>query len=473
MISFLLLLTFFNLLLGYILCLLSQTAGTANFVDIIYVYIFFVSSIIAIILTFTTYLRLYRDIFNPLLVIAMSMVIRILMPALSLLIFGSPKYLDWMNLWNEEWLMGIVLSLLATNSIIFGYSITPRFLIEAYTNLAKWLSKYFITTDKKVVLSAKISIFIGFVFVIIFYISQGGSAGAVAELVESGSLRNSAEANGSYRYMYIGLGLIYCSSTFLCASFLEKKNRKAFSAFIPSMAGSLLLFPLGGRIVSLNPLIFGLTSFWQIRISNKNLSFSKLIRLLLGIIIFLVYSYFLVIYRAGLGADNVLGAFNVSSFSDYSDSLLWGDISIIPVYALASTHEPGSMGGATYPLVLGILGQFLGIKGEIPGVFLVQNSFGNGPAWGPHTGMFVDIYLNSGIGFAIVGCAILGMNLRSIYQGLNNYFNTPIFVTLYTLLVWSFYWLFFESILAATGIITRVILTLLIQRCIFLIISKR
>jgi len=440
-------------------------------------YILSVLSFITIGLTFYVFLKRYKDIFNPLFVIAISSLIRILLPGLLLLFQGAPEYLSWMQISTQEWLIGLDLSMLSINGLIFGWLVTPRSLINFFSASAKWLCNRFPSDNPRVFLSAVVTTSIGFLLFLTYYFLQAKSGGILA-IFESGSLRGSAEKNGSFRFSYLGLGMIYTSGTFVCSYILSQKNKKTLTAFIEPFIATVMLLPTGGRIGSLNPLIFGLTSFWQTRVTNKNASLKRSMILLISFITFMVYSIFLVNYRGGTNSS-FIDLFSLERLAEMFESLVWGDIAILPIYALSATHAPGIMEGKTYPLIPGTLvnsfiqassGQTLNT--EIPGVFLVQSFFTSDRQWGPHTGMFVDIYLNSGIIYAIVGCVILGCLLRGIYEGSLKYLNAPIVVTVYTMLFWAFYWIFFESIMSSTDILYRIVISLSLQRFIFLTIRR-
>lgn len=414
----------------------------------------------------------YQDIFNPLILLVISVIIRAILPTLIVLFYPPPEYLAWMNISNEQWLIGGVLSILAIMSLILGWLITPKFTIQSASKFATWLLKYF-SNDRTQIASAVVATFIGVILLLIFYATTGSSG--LLEVLQSGSLRASGEReSGTYRFAYLAIGILYFSGTFLCAALLTDRNTPALFSFRPAMITTLLLLPTGGRILSLNPLIFGLTAFWYIRLVNKNLNSKKILLLILVAALFINYSFFLVNYRTGLGVTYALGQFDWSTFIKYFESFFWGDVATLPVYALSANHIPGAMDGASYPLVLGTLPRlFFTVNGEAPGVFLIQDlfTFGN-RVWGPHTGLFIDMYLNTGIFFAITGCAILGATLRTIYEGFSNLLNNPIIITIYSSLIWSFYWIFFESIMSSTDNIYRIIIASLIQYFIFLLLPK-
>ncbi|UKO98445.1 hypothetical protein [Nostoc sp. UHCC 0870] len=470
--SFLLFLTSLILVMGYGYIAIGLKQEVIGVNQSIQLYIIIVLSLINICLVIIKCVKKYQDIFNPLLLFVTSVLIRAILPTLLLLVFPPPEYLAWMNISNNQWLLGGVLAILAIMSFILGWLITPKYSIQSASKLANWLAKYF-SNDRTHIASAVITTLLGILLMLLFYATTGSSG--LAEIIQSGSLRATNEReSGTYRFAYLAIGILYCSGTFLCAALLKDKSRPAWRGFRPCLIATLLLLPTGGRIVSLNPLIFGLTAFWYIRLINRRLNFKKLIILLLSLILFLNYSFFLINYRTGLGISYALSQFDWSNFISYFESFFWADVATLPVYALSATHIPGAMEGSTYPLILGtLLKFFFQLSGEVPGVFLIQDFFPLGNrVWGPHTGIFVDLYLNTGIIFAIMGCAILGLTLRVIYEGFSNFFNTPIIVTIYALVAWSFYWIFFESIMSSTDNIYRIIIVFLMQYSIFILLPK-
>lgn len=461
----LLLVNFFALLVGFHLFTVGTQLQEFGSSQILEIFFFLLLSLPLIGLIFVQASKSHQDIGNPLGILVISACFRIALPSLILVIFGVPETLAWMNISRHQWLLGFILAVLSILGITCGWLITPKSFVNRFSKSAIWLSNLFVNS-KDNFYSALVLLIVGFFLMLVYY-KTTTSSNDLGYVFQSGGLRSTSErVAGTSRFSYLGLAFLYFAITYVCSYLFIYTSQKSFICFFLILSVSFFLFPNGGRIIALNPIVFGLSVFWYTRVKRREFSFKKLIIFSLGCLAFLIFSLFAVTYRAGLGVNQAalfIDLFNINEY--FSGVFLSADVSILQVYALASFHHPGIMNGSTYPLLLGgIFNAIFGLDSIRPGVFLIENlvSF-NSRIWGIHTGIFVDLYLNTGLVMAIVGCILLGAFLRGLYEGFFNYFNIPIVITLYTFLFWNCFWVFYESIIVFVDDIYRIMICLVMQ----------
>jgi len=160
----------------------------------------------------------------------------------------------------------------------------------------------------------------------------------------------------------------------------------------------------------------------------------------------LIFAAFIPAYRGGGGVGAGAGAVGGSGLKSYVEHSVWQEFGTLYPLALASQFPAGALSNAGYPAVLGIAGESIGINQVKTGQFLASAVVPGGATFGFHTGLFVDVYLNSSLLLAFVSCVVLGIALRIAYRLVRIEGRTPVMVLLYAVTFWELLWIFYESI---------------------------
>jgi hypothetical protein len=403
--------------------------------------------------------RLFRDALNPLTVLLVLVLVRLGLPSLLLLDThmlppaGTP--LSDFSVSREELLEAQELALLGVLAVIAGWWACPRWAIAGADKVYRGMGRV-PTGDPRMIPSA-LAAFAGGVIAATVYLAVNFGNPLSAAL--AGVARQGAIA-GTSRYGFAAVALLTTSSTLLVLYAAKRRPPLTWAATLaPALAATAILTVFGGRVVALTPLGLGLVGARYLRredpsqVTHRKRALRKPLAVVLLVTALVAYAAFVPQYRGGGGASALANVFSLSSLREYVEFSIWTELGTLHPYALAHRLGAGSLDGATYPGLLGLFGSLLGLEGDRPGIVIVER-LGLGPSdtdWGFHTGIVVDVFLNSGMGPAVLAAGLFGAVLRAEFEAFRRLPTALGQTLLHCVVLWTLVWIYFESISVLTS----------------------
>jgi hypothetical protein len=397
--------------------------------------------------------RVFRDALNPLTVLLVLVLVRIGLPSLLVLdphvLPPADTPLSDFSVSREELIEAQELALLGVVAVIPGWYACPRWAVAGAQKVFQAVGRV-PTHDPRMIPGALAAFACGAIAAIVYLAANFGDPVGAAL---AGVAREGATA-GTSRYGFAAVALLTTSSTFLVLYAAQRRPRLSWAATLaPALVATAILTVFGGRIVALTPLALGLVGARYLRradpsdVTHRRRGLGKLLAAALLVLALVAYAAFVLQYRGGGGASALGDVLSLSALGEYVEFSIWTELGTLHPYALAGRLGAGSLDGATYPTLLGLSGTLLGIEGERPGIALVQRlGHGADPDWGFHTGLVVDVFLNSGLGAAVLAAGLFGALLRAEYEAFRR---LPVALgptLLHCLVLWTLVWIYFESI---------------------------
>jgi oligosaccharide repeat unit polymerase len=395
----------------------------------------------------------YRDWINPLIIITGSALFRIGLP--GLIYYLQPSIPDefwivWLPI--QYWHLGWNLALIGLTSIVLGWTLTPQMLIKRTKTWTNSMVRILPNYNENIAIVALLYLIIGISCLVIFFRSNYGSS---LDVLYSGSLRSQEmRVDGTSRYNFLATWLMTSGAVILSAYLAKSiKNRRWF-CLIPGLFIFFILTPFGGRIGAMTPLIYGLIILWYQSNKRQIRIFRDSFLITCAFLIANIYSAFVFNYRKGGGLDNAIQALSWDSLSKYFITSFWTESGTLHPFAYATFLGSGVLRGATYPEVFGFFPSIMfGIETVRPGAFIVQQLISPSATWGLHTGIIIDLFLNSGLSMVIIGSLLFGSILRCAYEGFLSQCNSIFATIIYVIFFWQSIWIFYESIIVIFPII--------------------
>jgi hypothetical protein len=398
--------------------------------------------------------RFFSDALNPLTVLLVLVLVRLGLPSLLLLDphmlppAGTP--LNDFSVTRDELIEAQELALLGVLAVIAGWYACPRRAIAGAESVFHLMGRV-PTGDPRMIPSA-LAAFAGGVIAAIVYLALnfGDPVGAAA----AGVAREGALA-GTSRYGFAAVALLTTSSTVLVLYAAQRRPPLPWAATLsPALVATAILTVFGGRVVALTPLGLGLVGARYLRhedpsqMTHRRRTLGKPLAAVLLVTALVAYAAFVPQYRGGGGASALADVLNPSALGEYVEFSIWTELGTLHPYALAHRVGAGSLDGATYPALLGLFGSLLGLEGDRPGSVLVERlGLGASDAdWGFHTGIVVDVFLNSGMGPAVLAAGLFGALLRAEYEAFSRFPAALGPTFLHCVVLWTLVWIYFESI---------------------------
>jgi hypothetical protein len=400
-------------------------------------------------------LRGERDWFNPLLLIIATWFLRIGLPALWLAFEPPPaEFIVMFHLSREHWEQGLALALVGMAAISLGWLIFPHFTRRLGQATVARIERTF-RMDARTFLVALAFILLGIVCIVVFLRMNFSSS---SDAIATGAIRKSGRQRegGTSRYSFFAVALITYGSLAASTYLLVLRRSSWRLGMLPALAGTVVMSIFGGRVLALTPTAYALLVFWY-RSDRRHIGTARVALVgVLGTLFFGFYSIFIAYYRVGFGFKAAGKVLSIDGLARYLSHTLWYEAGMLHPYAVATVFPPGVLKGASLPATLGFAGTLAGINGVRPGAFMVESFFGNNPLhnWGWHTGLVIDTYMNYGLAAVVVVGIAFGMVLRTVHAGFRFAPRDPVVIALYVMLVWHFFWMFYEHTAATLNILT-------------------
>jgi oligosaccharide repeat unit polymerase len=401
-------------------------------------------SLVFLLLSVKRALATSGDRFNPLVLLTVSAMLRFGIPALLLLVVEPPRHLAYLGLSSDDWKAGLSLSVCAATAVALGWWCCPSSGIRLGDRLAR-RSVHLNWLDQRAAVLSGVAFLLGLALTAIFYSANySDPLGAVIE----GIVRDAdTRVAGTSRYYFLGALLLVYGGAFLAAYLFAKGRARGKVGFVPGVVAALVLIPTGGRVNALMPLaIAGLLYYYRNRSHLRRRNSRKLLLWGIAALMVVAFAAFIPAYRSGGGVGAGADVVSASGLKSYVEYSVWQEFGTLPIFSLASQFPGGTMSNAGYTAVLGIVGEATGITPVKSGQFLASAVVPGEASFGYHTGLFLDIYLNSSLLLAFLSCMILGVALRIAYRLIRTEQRTPVMVLLYAVTFWEFLWVFYESI---------------------------
>ena len=399
--------------------------------------------------------RIYNDLFNPISIMGLAVLLRIGLPLLLAPVIEPPALLAGMPITFVHWRSGGVLAFTSMLAVLCGWLLTPGFALKSARAAATMTARKF-TLDGRAAAVATLFVLLGVAFYWLFL--QLNYSSPLSALTQ-GTVRDQlSRVAGTSRYNFIATGLLTYGSVMMCSYLLLVRRKSWMIGLLPAFAATAVLSANGGRVGALAPTVYGLILLWY-RVPIRRIRLVKAISIaVLGTAVLVAYVTFLTAYRKGGGIAAGSGALSVNGLLQYIRFSVWYEIGAIYPYALATYFEPGIMHGAIAPLMGGFVSAILGFEGTRTGVFLI-NSFidYSGRPWGIHTGLPVDLFVNFGIPIMVVGAALFGIVLHLLYSAMRARATSAGVVALYVVGLWHLIWVYYEHIISALDIFVLVV----------------
>lgn len=406
--------------------------------------IFLFSGVVSLILA-TIFIRIKsKDYLNPINILVISAALRLGVPGILWIWSKPPLNTEWFNLPDIYWHMGRVLAVIGLVSIVLGWSLVPKKLSFFAQTITYRLTRRMIFDQRKGAI-AVITMGAGIVFVIIFMRLNFASA---SDAIADGMIRNQQNrvANTS-RYSFFGYWFLLSGATLLSAYLISFRKVNWRYGIIPGLIVLLVFSPFGQRVGALTAIGYTLIMIWYSKDYEKVGMFKFLKPIFLAAPLVLLYSEFMVYYRDS-GISSGVSVLNFQGILEYITYTLWFETGTLHPYVYATYFDAGILQGKTYPLIFGFITEvWMGFQGIRPGAFMVDRLIQPGGTWGFHTGIIVDVYMNSGILAVILSCMFFGALTRIIYDSFVINKGNSLVMVFYVLYLWQFVWIFYESIL--------------------------
>jgi hypothetical protein len=384
---------------------------------------------------------------NPLTLLIALVMLRLALPAIVVAVQGAPHndYVDLMRLSYDDWIRGGVLAATGISGVILGWVAVPRgaksACQRAYTAISRALP-----ADRRIRTVGLVFLCAGATLILLALALNYGS---IVFAVSSGIARHGERVGGTSRFVVGALALLSVGPMMMVRRAGEKGRLASLG---PALIAALVLSPLGGRIGALTPLALAGLVYWY-EGPIRRLSLRKLLAgLVLGFVLLSIYATFLSQYRTGEGITGGSRAVGGGGVATYVSNALWVDVGALHPYAMATRDGPASLQGSVYPEITGYLGAAAGISGTRPGAEFARklNAVGDAP-WGYHTGLVIDIYVDSGTLVMVCASVLFGALLSMEYHGFRRARRGLPVTIIHALFLWTVIWVYFESVVVATS----------------------
>ena len=387
--------------------------------------------------------RQSRDYLNPLLVLVASAFVRLGLPAVLSLWYEPPTNLVWFNLPSVYWQQGRALALMAVLAVTVGWLLVPR---GAFASSERAFQRIgaIVRIDQRSAILASICVVVGVLFALIYLRLNFSSAfDAVAE----GSIRkNPSYVSGTSRYSFLAYWLLNSGAAILSCYLISVRNKPWWIGLAPGFVVLLVLSPFGQRVGAMTALIYGLLLLWY----RGNVAAVRLYKvglvLLIVLPLLMIYIGFILYYR-GAGIASGLELFSTNGLRDYIEYTVWVELGTLHPFVMATVFPPGVLHGQTYPLIGLYVSDLFGIDGVRPGAFMVEQLISPAGGWGYHTGLVIDVYMNTGLLASVVAGIVFGAVLRLIYVAFMAQRRSAGAALCYVVFSWNLFWIFYESII--------------------------
>ena len=392
-----------------------------------------------------------RDPFHPLALILGLAVARLGLPAAAVALQGTPTapIVEEFALLPDDLVQGQHLAAMGLLATVIGWYLSPAAWNGVFGRLYRAAGRV-LPPDPRVAPAAATGYLIGIAVALTYLaLSFGNPLAAILSGVARGD-----SAPGTSRYGFFAVGLLITSATILAFMLALRPGASRLRVWAPPLLASVILTVFGGRVVALTPLFLVLVGTWYLRASGLAPARPPIGRgraltaaAAAGLLLF-AYVSFVPLYRGGGGLEALPEALSASNLQRYAEATVWTEFGALQPYALAVRLGDGSIDGATYPGVLGVVGQAAGIGYDRPGNVMVQvlGPGGFSSDWGFQTGLMIDGYLNSGLVAALLFCVLFGAVLRAEYSGFRRSGRGFGAIVVHCLAVWTAIWVYFESI---------------------------
>ncbi|MBA2633677.1 MAG: hypothetical protein H0U86_11885 [Chloroflexi bacterium] len=402
--------------------------------------------------------RKLEDGLNSLTIILGLCLLRIGLPTVLLLVSDVPAntVLSEFNIVESDLLEAQEFAAGGVLAIIVGWYACPPSWARAATRLHR-LAGRLLTADARIVPAATWAFAAGIANVLVYLVLSFGNPFAA---VLSGVARGNS-APGTSRYGFTAIALLITSAVLLTLYLARQPQRSRLVVYAPSLLAGAVLTIFGGRVGALTPIGLALLGVAYLRRSDggaRRRATPRARSLVAAVVVgFLLLGYvsFVAAYRGDArlaGGESGIAAASSTLRGDvlisYAQNSLWTEVSTLHPYALADWLGPGALEGRTYPETLGLVSQLAGIRGERPGQTMVERFGVSGylTVWGFHTGLIVDVFVNSGLVWALVAGILFGAVLRAEYVGFRRADTSIGSTFLHCVSVWTMLWVFFESL---------------------------
>ena len=373
--------------------------------------VFFPLAYLALVLTFFTTSRQWRDGINPLSVILTLGFVRLGIPGLLQLLGADPdvNLFRTMRLDDTDWLLGHALALLGFLGVAIGWQLPCKSLGSAL----RWIGRRAnVRLTRGVRYAALAGMVVGFIALMAFVASNA----SLGDVIRTGDFRRTEIQVGTGIFFWLSLLLI--ASSVVLAAHLMATDRAWWVSLLPVCVAMVLFWTLGGRVRAITPFATGLLLLWY-RKSRPGLSVKTGALLVIGLLPAVLLAGQL--YRGGLGVEGITQAFSIDGVLGYIQSAIWVDWGQLYVLAGATAIGPAILDGGTFlkTLLWPLSESILPVHGRSAGVFLAEHFVGfvGGKSWAFHSGLIGDAYLNFGLAGVFITTIIFGVLVKRLYIG--------------------------------------------------------
>jgi hypothetical protein len=398
--------------------------------------------------------RRFRDLLNPLTLLIVACLVRLALPALVLpRVEAAPGSVIYdFAITAGELSGGQHVATIGLLAVTLGWYASPLAWTVVALRAFRWMGSL-MRPDPRTTASCVLLFVAG---VVVTWVYLAINFGDPVSAFLSGVARGDA-APGTSRYGFVAVGLLITSSVVLALIVATRPRSSWVSILLPPLLAVAVLTVFGGRVIALTPVALAVVGGRYLRpvdtrgrLVTRRASHRLRTVGVAAVLALFVLSYvaFVPQYRGGAGISALPATLTGSGLEDYVEFALHAELGALHSYALADRLGPGTMEGSTYPGMLGIAGELAGVEWERSGTALAQR-FGPGSyraEWGFQTGLVPDVYLNSGLLFAVVAAVIFGALLRAEYDGFRRSGAALGSVFLHCFAVWTMIWVYFESI---------------------------
>jgi len=397
-------------------------------------------------------------------------------PGLLTLVTKPPSIwvFGFLGLRPVDWTNGHILAVLGLMSVIIGWIITPKIVLnprkKVFYKLAVKNDLLSLTTITTFLLSglSSLIIFIGL-----------NTQWNIKDTILSGVFRTLIIVEGTGVYFW--LSLLAIPSSVLISIIMYRRRKWMFMAMLPTVLVSLMLLILGGRARALSATLAGFISLWLIGARFKGRHFKVFAAICLACFVLIIAATGLS-YRSGYGMS-ALSLLSFKSIYSYITLSTWSESAILYSLAAATKVGPGILHGQSFIGIMGPIAEWFGLSRETgAGIFVAETLMGPLPRrWGFHTSLIGDSYLNFGLFAVPLICALFGMWLRLFPKWLKRrFFNEPtLWSALYSLTLVLSMRVFFESIeklfemMVVLGYLLLIVVAINLSHSMLMVVRKR
>lgn len=382
------------------------------------------------------------DLLSPIIIIEIAIVVRLILPGVMLESSDPHLQIGFFSASLEYWHMGRNLALLSACLVMSGWFFMGMYAPPVKNNIlpAKKLNLIPVYEYNAAVLFYIVGLALMILWLTLTYSNPFNA-------IFSGNIRDrNIRVDGVSRYVVLGSLFLHSSCLMLQAFALCFLKKKSLYVILPGIFVLIFMAPFGGRVNALAPLILGLVGLYYY---HRNEVTTRKIILYIFIIASFVGVFSMVVQNFRGSSSEDIDLFSSDGLWRYLEFSIWNEISMLHPYVIASMMEPGIIVGDTYKSIGGYVFQLFSLSGEAVGTYMVEMLMGSfsGVSWGIHTGLFVDVYMNSGLYWSIFASILYGVAMRIGYiifetNNKKNYNG----ILYYPIFLWGCFWVYFESI---------------------------